>query len=73
MEVVLPVETNLIWAVVAEEKNRKLLEQFVYYLETNDLDIEKYAKESFFARWVTSWATSSEEVEALAGAINERD
>lgn len=70
IEVVLPVETNIIWAVILKDMDRKLSQDFCYYWETNDIENEQYKNYPFFARWVTSWATTGQEVDQFAEAIN---
>lgn len=68
--IVLPVETNFIWSIIPEKMNQRLQERFIYYMESNDLAIEKYHNVPFFSRWITSWETTEEEVDAFAQAIN---
>lgn len=70
VQIVLPVETNFIWSVIPEEMNQRLQERFIYYMESNDLAIDNYRDIPFFSRWITSWATTEEEVDTFAHVIN---
>jgi threonine aldolase len=70
LEIVLPVETNFIWAKMKKNKVKKLNERFVFYEEVNDLDIQKYKDIPFLSRLMTNWATTEEEVNEFADAIN---
>jgi threonine aldolase len=70
VKVVLPVETNIVWAVIPKNMDRKLSLDFCYYWETNDIENEQYKNYPFFARWVTSWATTEQEIDQFAEAIN---
>lgn len=70
VKVVITVETNFIWSILDSRLNEKLKERFVYYDETNDLDIEEYKDLPYFTRWMFSWATTDEEINQLADAVN---
>lgn len=67
---VVPVETNFIWSVIPPKMHEALSQSFEYYLETNELALDEYKNTPLFARWLTSWAATEEEVNALAQAIN---
>lgn len=68
---VAPVETNFIWSVIPDELEKSLNQKFVYYLESNDLSSDEYKDIPFFTRWLTSWATTEEEVDLFIQAINQ--
>jgi threonine aldolase len=70
VKVVLPVETNVVWVVIPEDLDRRLSQHFCYFWETNDIENDQYKNYPFFARWVTSWATTGWEVDQFAESIN---
>lgn len=70
IRIIVPVETNFIWSIMPPKKIDKLSKDFVFYLETNDLEIEEYEQYPFFSRFLTSWATTEEEVDLFSEAIN---